>query len=87
MCKADSSPSWRSLIPQPRFGSARESTPIEKQFAYRRWAWFGLAIVSTAAYWWMNPLFKFVTVETLEEVAVVEEEPEEDEEAEEESEE
>lgn len=77
--KADSSISWRSLIPQPRFESARESTPVEKQFAYRRWGWFGLAILSTAGYWWMNPLFKFVIVEAPVDLKVVEDVQEEEE--------
>lgn len=85
--KADSSPSWRSLIPQPRFGSTRESSPVEKQFAYRRWGLFGLAMLSTAAYWWMNPLFTFVTIQSPDDVEEVDDSEEEVEELEEVSEE
>jgi sorting and assembly machinery component 37 len=64
--------SWQSLIPRPRFEPAREPSPTETRFAYMRYGWFALAVVSSAAYWWMNPLFgpgsPFVLVKRVEDL-------------------
>lgn len=48
---------WSALI--PTFGSNSpkpELSDVEKEFTKMRWAWIGLAIVSTVGYLWMNPL-------------------------------
>lgn len=48
---------WSSLI--PTFGSNSpkpEPSDVEKEFTKMRWAWIGLAIVSTIGYLWVNPL-------------------------------
>jgi sorting and assembly machinery component 37 len=54
---------WSALI--PTFGSNSpkpEPSDLEKEFTKMRWAWIGLAIVSTIGYLWMNPLVVVVSV-------------------------
>ena len=56
-----STSAWSALI--PTFGSntpKREPTKAEKEFTTMRWAWIGLAIVSTIGYLWLNPLIVIV---------------------------
>jgi sorting and assembly machinery component 37 len=59
----DAGISWRSLIPRPKFGTSRESTSeVDRQFAKMRWGWVGLALLSTVAYLWINPVVIVIQV-------------------------